>query len=116
MVPKMPESPITKLTKAVLELDTTLAKIQDEGQSKAGELIQRGDGRARELESDIKLVLQEIKDELDNFVRSEAERLKIKYAAEKEERLRITKASAQQYMDRAVQTILEELRKLLGEV
>jgi polyhydroxyalkanoate synthesis regulator phasin len=112
----MPESPINKLTKAILAFDEDMAKLHDEGKSMAGDLIRTADSLAVELENDIKLVLREILEDLNKTVQTKSEELRKKYLAEKEDKVRLVRFNAEQNMDKAVNRILEELRKILSEV
>ncbi len=108
--------PLDKLTKAVLELDQEMVKLDSLSKAKAGEIVRRADALALELENDIMLILRELVEDIQETVKKKSEELRAKYAAEKEEKIRLTKFSAETNKEEAVKAVLEEIRKLLTEV
>ncbi len=110
------ESPLDRLTKAVLKLDDDMARLSDGAKARAGELIRRADSLALELENDIKILLKELTEELERTVKEKTEELRKRYALEKDERLRDVRVNAELHMEEAVKTILNEITKLLAEV
>ncbi|MCE4625970.1 MAG: hypothetical protein F7C35_08950 [Desulfurococcales archaeon] len=110
------ESPLDRLTKAVLKLDDDMVRLSDGAKSKAGELIRRADSLALELENDVKILLKELVEDLDRTVKEKSEELKKRYALEKDERLRDVRVNAELHMEEAVKTILDEITRILSEV
>ena len=107
---------LDRLTRAALELDEKMAEMDSLVKSRAGGLVELADGLAAELENDLKLVLKQLVDELRMEVERRSEELRRKYAAEKEEKLRLLNFSAEANREDAVRAVLEELRRILGEV
>ena len=112
----MEGSPINTLTKAVLQLDDAMVRLGDEAKAAAGEIVRTADQLAQELENDVQLLVYQLVEELKKTVEREAERLRREYSERKEETLRDIRLNAEIRMDEAVNAILEELRRILGEV
>ncbi len=112
----MPESPVEKLTNTVLQFDTKMDQLSVLAQEYAGEIVKYADLLARELENDINIFYKQLEDQIRAFVESKSKELEKSYSQLKEDKLREVRYKAETNKEKAVEAVVEELKKLLAEV
>ncbi len=110
----MPRSPVAKLADAVNWLDAELKKLDDETRGSANEILKLADMLARELSNDIKITARMAIEEAEEAERREAERLETEYRRRVEEQITMVRDKASKNIDKAVEAVIEELKKLIA--
>ncbi|MEB3779874.1 MAG: hypothetical protein GSR85_06560 [Desulfurococcales archaeon] len=110
----MPRSPVAKLADAVNWLEEELKKLDDEARGSANEILRLADMLARELSNDIKITARMAIEEAEEAERREAERLEAEYRRRVEEQITMVRDKASKNIDKAVEAVIEELKKLIA--
>ncbi|MCE4599545.1 MAG: hypothetical protein F7C81_05045 [Desulfurococcales archaeon] len=110
----MPRSPVAKLADAVNWLEAELKKLDDETRGSANEILKLADMLARELSNDIKITARMAIEEAEEAERREAERLETEYRRRVEEQITMVRDKASKNIDKAVEAVIEELKKLIA--
>jgi len=110
----MPKSPVAKLAEAVNWLEEELKRLDDETRGSANEILRLADMLARELSNDIKIAARMAVERAEEAERREAERLEAEYKKLIEEQLETVKDRASRNFNRAVEAVVDEIKRLIA--
>ncbi|MEM0366374.1 MAG: hypothetical protein QXO93_04950 [Acidilobaceae archaeon] len=110
------KGPVAKLAEAISWFEVELRRAYDEATYLSNELVKFSDVLIREFEADINNVLNSIVSDLRSEASLISEKLRQEYSRRVEEELRIIDSKARANFGKAVDSVVEEIKKILGEV
>lgn len=112
----MPGSPVARLSDAVYWLESELKRLESEVRGGANEIVRYGDLLARELVNDIELTLEQVLEEARRSIDEEARRLEEEYRERIKRELDEIRFKAESNMDKAVDKVVSEIKRILSGV
>lgn len=108
----MSRSGVSRLAEAVSWFEQELRRLHDESVSKSNDLVRFGDDMARELREDIEAVLSSIIADLREEVLRIEEVLRAEYARRVEEEVRAIDSRSIARFEKAVEAVMEEVKRI----
>jgi len=106
------KSGVSRLAEAVSWFEGELKRLYDEAVSKSNELVKFGDDMARELREDIEAVLASVVASLRGEALRIEDSLRAEYARRLEEELRLVESRSRARFERAVNAVIEEIKRI----
>lgn len=109
-------SPVERLTRAVLDLEKGLVDLDSQVQSYANELVKAGDELARQLSNDIQILLKGLVDEIHEELERQKAAVRSYYAEREKEELDKIHRLGEANLEEAVKAVVEEIIKIVEGV
>ncbi len=110
------KGPVSRLAWAINWLEGELKRLHEETVSKSNELVKYADEMQRELGEDIRASLLDIVASLRGEALKISEALRLEYSRKLEVELRKLESKASSNFDKAVNAVIEEVKRMLREV
>ena len=108
----MAKSPVARLIEAVLALEEDVRRAHERAEAVANEITRLGDLLAREMENDLKIVVGQLREEIDREVEAQSRAIRSEYEARIKAELARVERLGRQNMDEAVKAVVEEIIRL----
>ncbi|MDM7275147.1 MAG: hypothetical protein P3X22_003355 [Thermoprotei archaeon] len=110
------KGPVSRLAEAINRLEGELKRLHDETVSRSNELVKYGDEMQKELREDIRASLLDIVAGLRGEALKISEALRAEYSKKLEAELMRLDSKASSNFEKAVNAVVEEVKRMLREV